>query len=81
MGAVFTGKEMTEEESAKFIIDTVTRNLEEYEVIQANSAGVMTLEKIDGEWLITDFDDEVSNALLFGMFDGIENWNPFGGFE
>lgn len=81
MGAAFTGKEMTEEESTKIIIDTVTKNLEEYEVIQANSAGVMTLEKIDGEWLITDFDDEVSNALLFGLFDGIENWNPFGDFE
>lgn len=81
MGAAFAGKEVTEEESAKIIIDTVTKNLEEYEVIQANSAGVMTLEKIDGDWLITDFDDEVSNALLFGLFDGIEDWNPFGDFE
>ena len=81
MGAAFAGQEMTEEDSAKIIIDTITNNLEEYEVIQANSAGVMTLEKIDGEWLITDFDDEVSNALLFGLIDGIENWNPFGDFE
>lgn len=81
MGAAFTGQEMTEEETAKIIIDTVTDNLEEYEVIQANSAGVMTLEKIDGEWLITDIDDEVANALLFGLFDGIEDWNPFGDFE
>ena len=78
IGAAFAGQEVTEEESAKIIIDTVTRNLEEYEVIQANSAGVMTLEKIDGEWLITDFDDEVSNALLFGLFNGLEDWNPFG---
>ena len=81
MGAVFTGQEMTEEESAKILIDTITNNLEEYEVIQANSAGVMTLEKIDGDWLITDFDDEVSNALLFGLIDGGENWNPFGELE
>lgn len=82
MGAAFAGKEMTEEESTKIIIDTVTKNLEEYEVIQANSAGVMTLEKIDGEWLINDFDDEVSNALLFGLVNGIEDsWNSFGGFR
>lgn len=81
MGAAFTGQEMTEEESTKIIIDTITSNLEEYEVIQANSAGVMTLEKIDDEWLITDFDEEVSNALLFGLPNGIEDWNPFGGFE
>ena len=81
MGMAFTGQEMTEEETVEIIIGTVTNNLEEYEVIKANSAGVMTLEKIDDEWLITDLDDEVANALIFGLSDGIEDWNPFGDFE
>ena len=81
IGAAFTGVEMAEEQSTEIIIDTITKNLEEYEVIEANSAGVMTLEKIDGDWLITDFDDEVSNALVFGLANGLEDWNPFGDFE
>lgn len=81
MGIAFTGQDLTEEESTEIFSDIVTKNLEEYEVIQANSAGVMTLEKIDGDWLITDFDDEVSNALVFGLANGLEDWNPFGDFE
>lgn len=81
MGIAFTGQDLTEEDSTKIFNDIVTRNLEEYEVIKANSAGVMTLEKVDGEWLISDFDDEVSNALLFGLIDGMEDWIPFRDFE
>lgn len=83
MGLAFSGKEMTDEEAEEkmtaILFNTVTRNLKDFKAETKNSSGVIKLAKEENEWVITEFDDSALNALGFGVMDGMEEFNPFGG--
>lgn len=83
MGLAFSGQEMTEEEAAEkmtaILFNTVTGNLKDFKAETKNSSGVIKLAKEENEWVITEFDDSALNALLFGVMDGMEEFNPLGG--
>lgn len=78
MESAFSGKEITEEDTIKIVLDTVTENLKNYEVKTAKVSGVIKLAKENDKWVITEFDEETTNALAFGLVKGMENFNPFG---
>ena len=81
-GLVFSGQEMTEEEvelkAMEVMVDIVSDNLDEYEVTTKEVQGKIELVEKEGEWIITDIDDEITNALTFGLIEALENFDPFG---
>ena len=81
-GLAFTGQEMTEEEielkSMEIMVEVFSDNLDGYEVTTKEVQGKIGLAEKEGEWVITDIDDEIMNALTFGFIDGFENFDPLG---
>lgn len=81
-GLAFSGQEMTEEEqelkAMEVIIDIVTDNLDGYDVTTKEVQGKIELAEKDGEWVMTDIDDEIMNALTFGLIGGLDDFDPFG---
>lgn len=81
-GLAFSGQEMTEEEqelkAMEVIIEIVSDNLDEYEVTTKEAQGKIELAEKEGEWVITDIDDEIMNALTFGLIGGLDDFDPFG---
>ena len=81
-GLAFSGQEMTEEEqelkAMEVIIEIVSDNLDEYEVTTKEVQGKIELVEKEGEWIITDIDDEIMNALTFGLNEELDDFDPFG---
>ena len=81
-GLVFSGQEMTEEElelkAAEIMVDIVSDNLDGYEVTTKEVQGKIELAEKDGEWVITDIDEEIMNALTFGLIEVLDDFDPFG---
>ena len=81
-GLVFSGQEMTEEEvelkAMEVMVDIVSDNLDEYEVTTKEVQGKIELVEKEGEWIITDIDDEIMNALTFGLNEELDDFDPFG---
>ena len=81
-GLAFSGQEMTEEEmelkAAEIMVDIVSDNLDGYEVTTKEVQGKIELAEKEGEWVITDIDDEIMNALTFGLIEGLDDFDPFG---
>ena len=78
----FSCQEMTEEEmelkEMEVLVDIVSDNLDEYEVTTKDAQGKIELVEKEGEWIITDIDEEIMNALTFGLIEGFDNLDPFG---
>ena len=81
-GLAFSGQEMTEEElelkAAEIMVDIVSDNLDGYEVTTKEVQGKIELAEKEGEWVITDIDEEIMNALTFGLIEGLDDFDPFG---
>ena len=81
-GLAFSGQEMTEEEmelkAAEIMVDIVSDNLDGYEVTTKEVQGKIELVEKEGEWIITDIDDEIMNALTFGLNEELDDFDPFG---
>ena len=81
-GLAFSGQEMTEEEmelkAAEIMVDIVSDNLDGYEVTTKEVQGKIELAEKDGEWVITDIDEEIMNALTFGLNEAFDDFDPFG---
>lgn len=81
MGLAFSGQEMTDEEATDKVVDillsTVTDNLKDFKAETKDTNGVIKLAKEDKNWVITEFDENLMNGLLFGVVDGMEDFNPF----
>ena len=81
-GLAFSGQEMTEEEqelkAMEVIVDIVSDNLDGYKATTKEAQGKIELAEKDGEWVITDIDEEIVNALTFGLIEGFGNFDPFG---
>lgn len=81
-GLAFSGQEMTEEElelkTMEVIIDIVSDNLDGYEVTTKEVQGKIELAEKEGEWIITDIDEEIMNALTFGLIEVLDDFDPFG---
>lgn len=81
-GLAFSGQEMTEEEmelkEMEVLVDIVSDNLDEYEVTTKDAQGKIELVEKEGEWIITDIDEEIMNVLTFGLIEGFDNLDPFG---
>lgn len=84
-GLAFTAEEMTEDEANEMLMEmlltTVTKNLENYEIKTENTNGVIKLAKENDEWVITELDENATNALVFGLVTGLEDFNPFGDMD
>lgn len=81
-GLAFSGQEMTEEEqelkAMEVIIDIVSDNLDGYEATTKEAQGKIELVEKEGEWVITDVDEEIMNALTFGLIEVLDDLDPFG---
>ena len=81
-GLAFSGQEMTEEElelkAAEIMVDIVSDNLDGYEVTTKEVQGKIELAEKEGEWVITDIDEEIMNALTFGLIEVLDDFDPFG---
>ena len=81
-GLAFSGQEMTEEEqelkAMEVIVDIVSDNLDGYEVTTKEVQGKIELAEKEGEWVITDIDEEIMNALTFGLIEVLDDFDPFG---
>lgn len=81
-GLAFSGQEMTEEEqelkAMEVIVDIVSDNLDGYKATTKEAQGKIELAEKEGEWVITDIDDEIMNALTFGLIEGLDDFDPFG---
>lgn len=73
MGMVFSGQEPTEEDMMALLFETISKNVDSYEIKTEETEGVIKLAKEDGKWVITELDENVSNALMFGLANGLEN--------
>ncbi len=77
-GLAFSGQDMTEEEmelkSIELMVDIVSDNLDGYKATTKEAQGKIELVEKEDEWLITDVDEEIMNALAFGFSD----FDPFG---
>ena len=82
MGLAFSGQEMTDEEASDKVVEilfnTVTKNLKDFKAETKDINGVIKLTKENEEWVITEIDDNLANGLLFGVVDGMEDYDPFG---
>lgn len=80
-GMAFTMEDIDEDEAnekiMEMILETVAKNLESHEAETKEAQGVITLTKENDDWIITEFDDEIGNGLLFGLTEAIEDYNPF----
>jgi len=78
----FTSQELTEEElelkMAEITVDVLSDTLDGYETTTKEVQGKIEIVEKEGEWIITDIDDEIMNALTFGLIEGIDNLDPFG---
>ena len=81
-GLAFSGQEMTDEElelkAIELMVGIVSDNLDEYEVTTKDVQGKIELAEKEGEWIITDIDEEIMNALSFGLIEGLDDFDPFG---
>lgn len=81
-GLAFSGQEMTEEEqelkTIELMVDIVSDNLDGYEVTTKEVQGKIELTEKEGEWIITDIDEEIKNALTFGLIEALDDFDPFG---
>lgn len=68
-GMAFSGSEPSQEEVKQMMIDTVLRNLKNAEIVEEGLVGNIELEKIDGSWLISNFDEGAMTALTFGGYE------------
>jgi len=81
-GLAFSGQDMTEEEmelkTMEIMVEVFSDNLDGYETTTKEVQGEIELVEKEGEWIITDIDDEIMNALTFGLIEGLDNLDPFG---
>lgn len=81
-GLAFSGQEMTEEEqelkAMEVMVDIVSDNLDGYKATIKDAQGKIELAEKEGEWIITDIDEEIMNALTFGLIEGLDDFDPFG---
>ena len=78
MGMAFSGQEPDNDELVGVILNSISKNLKDAEISTENSKGSIELIKEDGNWVISEVDDEVANALLFGAVKGADEFDPFG---
>lgn len=71
LGSVFLGKEMNEEDMMKLMFTTLPDNINDDELELSRAIGKIELQNIDNEWLITNVDENISNALMFGLVDDL----------
>lgn len=78
----FSGQEMTEEEmelkTMEIMVDVFSDSLDGYEATTKEVQGKIELVEKEGEWIITDIDEEIMNALTFGLIKGLDDFDPFG---
>jgi len=81
-GLAFSGQEMTEEEmelkTMEIMVDVFSDSLDGYEATTKEVQGKIELVEKEGEWIITDIDEEIMNALTFGLIKGLDDFDPFG---
>lgn len=81
-GLAFTGQDMTEEEleleTMEIMVGIVSDNLDGYEATTKEVQGKIELVEKEGEWVITDVDKEIMNALTFGLIGVLDDLDPFG---
>lgn len=81
-GLAFTGQDMTEEEleleTMEIMVGIVSDNLDGYEATTKEVQGKIELVEKEGEWVITDIDEEIMNALTFGLIGVLDDLDPFG---
>lgn len=81
MGMAFSGQEPEDEELIAVVLDSITDSLDGAEITTDKSKGEIELIEEDGKWVISKVDDEVANALLFGVIKGMDDFDPFGSGE
>ena len=81
-GLAFTGQELTEEEmelkTVEIMVDVLSDNLDGYVATTKEVQGKIELVEKEDEWIITDIDEEIMNALTFGLIEGLDDFDPFG---
>lgn len=78
IGLAFSGTEPTEEDIINLAFETIDKSLKNSEIETATTSGVILLVKSDKQWLIKEFDENIVNALLFGLGD-FDDFDLFGG--
>lgn len=78
IGMAFSGQEPDSEELSAIVLDTISKNLKDAEISTEKAKGSIELIKEDGEWVISEVDEEIANALLFGAVKGADEFDPFG---
>lgn len=78
IGLAFNGTEPTEEDIINLAFETIDKSLKNSEIETATTSGVILLVKSDKQWLIKEFDENIVNALLFGLGD-FDDFDLFGG--
>lgn len=84
IGLAFSGTEPTEEDIINLAFETIDKSLKNSEIETATTSGVILLVKKsiancgDKQWLIKEFDENIVNALLFGLGD-FDDFDLFGG--
>lgn len=80
-GMAFTMGDIDEDEANEKImemtLETIVKNLEGHEAEIKEAQGIITLTKENDDWIITEFDDEIGNGLLFGLTEAMKDYNPF----
>lgn len=71
-GMAFTGSEPSQEEVNQILVDTVLRKLENAEIVEEGLVGNIELEKVDGNWLISELDENSMTVLTFGGYELLE---------
>ena len=73
---------MTEEEmklkAMGIMVEVFVDNLDGYEATTKEVQGKIELVEKEGEWVITDIDEEIMNALTFGLIEVLDDFDPFG---
>ncbi len=81
-GLAFSGQEMTDEEmelkTMEIMVDVFSDSLDGYEATTKEVQGKIELVEKEGKWIIADIDDEIMNALTFGLIEGLDDFDPFG---
>lgn len=73
LGMVFSGKEPTEEDMMELLFETISKKLNDYEIKTNETEGVIHLAKENNKWVITELDENISNALMFGLTSELGN--------